>query len=61
MDNRKERKLGFKFKYGDHAGETLKEVIIEDWAYMDYLVENMLILLDNEAYEFYENKGIENE
>ena len=45
-----------KIRFGKYKEEEIGDIIDFDIAYMDYLVEEQIIELNNEVWEYYQNK-----
>lgn len=41
------------FDFGKHKGDVIKDVIDNDKSYVDWIVNESIRILDNEAYKYY--------
>lgn len=48
--------LDDKITFGKYKGEIIEDIIDHDVSYIEYLIEEQAIELDNETYEYYQNK-----
>jgi hypothetical protein len=42
--------------FGKYKGEIIEDIIDHDIGYINYLIEEQMLELDNKAYEYYERK-----
>ena len=56
MTNRPILTLDSEIKFGKYEGSTIEWILDNDTGYIDYMLNEQIIELDNEAYEYYKTE-----